>query len=36
MALVDQLSHAGNEAARHYIDGKIDRDATIGGSSDMR
>jgi hypothetical protein len=29
MALVDQLSYAGNEAARRYIDGKIDRDATI-------
>ena len=27
MALVDQLSYAGNEAARRYIDGGIDRDA---------
>ena len=26
-ALVDQLSYAGNEAARRYIDGKIDREA---------
>ena len=26
-ALVDQLSYAGNEAARRYLDGKIDRDA---------
>ncbi len=23
--LVDRLSYAGNEAARHYLDGKIDR-----------
>ena len=29
MALVDQLSYAGNEAARRYLDGKIDRDAAI-------
>jgi hypothetical protein len=27
MALVDRLSYAGNEAARRYIDGRIDRDA---------
>src|SRR5262245_10456276 len=27
MALVDQLSYAGNEAARRYIDGTIDREA---------
>ncbi|HMC78337.1 MAG TPA: hypothetical protein VKH34_14415, partial [Vicinamibacterales bacterium] len=27
MALVDQLSYAGNEAARQYIDGKIDASA---------
>ena len=26
-ALVEQLSYAGNEAARRYLDGKIDRDA---------
>ena len=26
-AMVDQLSYAGNEAARRYLDGKIDRDA---------
>jgi hypothetical protein len=26
MALVDELSYAGNEAARQYLDGKIDRD----------
>lgn len=26
-ALVDQLSYAGNEAARQYLDGRIDRDA---------
>jgi hypothetical protein len=26
-ALVDQLSYAGNEAARRYLDGKIDREA---------
>jgi hypothetical protein len=26
-ALVDQLSYAGNEAARRYLDGRIDRDA---------
>jgi hypothetical protein len=25
--LVDQLAYAGNEAARRYLDGKIDRDA---------
>jgi hypothetical protein len=29
MALVDQLSYAGNEAARRYLDGTIDRDAAI-------
>jgi hypothetical protein len=29
MALVDRLSYAGNEAARQYIDGKIDRAAAI-------
>lgn len=28
MALVDQLSYAGNEAARRYLDGKADADAT--------
>jgi hypothetical protein len=28
-ALVDQLSYAGNEAARRYLDGKIDRDAAV-------
>ena len=27
MELVDELSYAGNEAARRYIDGRIDRDA---------
>jgi hypothetical protein len=27
--LVDRLSYAGNEAARQYIDGKIDRAATV-------
>lgn len=26
-AMVDELSYAGNEAARRYLDGKIDRDA---------
>ena len=26
MALVDELSYAGNEAARQYLDGRIDRD----------
>ena len=29
MALVDQLSYAGNEAARRYLDGTTDRDAAI-------
>jgi hypothetical protein len=29
MAMVDQLSYAGNEAARRYLDGTIDRDAAI-------
>jgi hypothetical protein len=29
MALVDQLSYAGNEAARRYLDGTIDRGAAI-------
>ena len=29
LALVDRLSYAGNEAARQYIDGKIDRAATV-------
>jgi len=28
-ALVEQLSYAGNEAARLYLDGKIDRDAAV-------
>jgi hypothetical protein len=28
-ALVDELSYAGNEAARRYIDGVIDRDAAV-------
>ena len=28
-ALVDQLSYAGNEAARRYLDGAIDRDAAV-------
>jgi hypothetical protein len=28
-ALVDELSYAGNEAARRYIDGTIDRDAAV-------
>ena len=28
-ALVEQLSYAGNEAARRYINGQIDRDATV-------
>jgi hypothetical protein len=28
-ALVDELSYAGNEAARRYLDGKMDRAATI-------
>ena len=28
-ALVDQLSYAGNEAARRYLDGAIDREAAI-------
>jgi len=28
--LVDHLSYAGNEAARNYLDGKIDRAAAIG------
>ena len=27
MALVDQLSYAGNEAARQYLDGEIDAKA---------
>src|SRR5207244_1316431 len=27
--LVDQLSYAGNEAARRYVNGQIDRDAAI-------
>jgi len=30
MALVDQLSYAGNEAARRYLNGTIDRDAAAG------
>lgn len=29
LALVDRLSYAGNEAARQYLDGKIDRSAAI-------
>ena len=29
LALVDRLSYAGNEAARQYLDGKIDRAATV-------
>jgi len=29
-AMVDELSYAGNEAARRYLDGKIDRDAAAG------
>ncbi len=29
LALVDRLSYAGNEAARQYLDGKIDRDAAV-------
>ena len=29
LALVDRLSYAGNEAARQYIDGRIDRAATV-------
>jgi hypothetical protein len=29
LALVDRLSHAGNEAARQYIDGKTTRDGAI-------
>ena len=29
LALVDKLSYAGNEAARRYLDGKIDRAAAI-------
>jgi hypothetical protein len=29
LALVDRLSYAGNEAARQYLDGKIDRAAAI-------
>jgi hypothetical protein len=29
LALVDRLSYAGNEAARQYLDGKMDRDAAI-------
>ena len=29
-ALVEQLSYAGNEAARLYLDGKIDREAAAG------
>jgi hypothetical protein len=29
LALVDRLSYAGNEAARNYLDGKIDRAAAI-------
>ena len=28
MALIDQLSYAGNEAARRYLDGKADTAAT--------
>ena len=28
-AMVDELSYAGNEAARRYLDGKIDRDAAV-------
>ena len=30
MALVDQLSYAGNEAARRYLDGKVEMSAPIG------
>ena len=29
LELVDRLSYAGNEAARNYLDGKIDRAATV-------
>jgi hypothetical protein len=29
LALMDRLSYAGNEAARRYIDGKIDRDTAV-------
>jgi hypothetical protein len=29
LALVDRLSYAGNEAARRYLDGAIDRDAAV-------
>ena len=29
LALVERLSYAGNEAARQYLDGKIDRDAAV-------
>jgi hypothetical protein len=29
LALVDRLSYAGNEAARQYLDGKIDREAAV-------
>ena len=29
LALVDRLSYAGNEAARQYLDGKIDRAAAV-------
>jgi hypothetical protein len=29
LELVDRLSYAGNEAARNYLDGKIDREAAI-------
>jgi hypothetical protein len=29
LALVDRLSYAGNEAARRYLDGTIDRDAAV-------
>ena len=34
--LVDQLSYAGNEAARRYLDGKIDRAAAVDGSRSTR
>jgi hypothetical protein len=30
LALVDRLSYAGNEAARQYLDGKIDRAGAVG------